>query len=181
MKTRRHLVTTFVSCALIAVVVATIWLTIHAKAFNPQPDPPAFGLISLNPGQSLRLNVVNTLQPPTDPDRIGSATRHAMLGFDMYRADGRTFTSDVPPGPCFTAHHFADRQSCEVMLTPGEAASFDFTSAAEMGITQVLPAVQDDDRNKNPALVYTLEVRESGKVIHLLPAVQRSNTYSGFN
>jgi hypothetical protein len=180
MKTRRHLVTTFASCALIAVVVATIWVTIHAKDFNPQPDPPAFGLISLNPGQSLRLNVVNTLPPPTDPGRLGSATRHAMLGFDMYRADGRTFTSDVS-GPCFTAHHFADRQSCEVMLTPGEAASFDFTSAAEMGITQVLPAVQDDDRNKNPALVYTLEVREGGKVIQLLPAVQRSNTWTGSN
>ena len=172
MKTRRHLVTTFVSCALIAVVVATIWLTIHAKAFNPQPDPPAFGLISLNPGQSLRLNVVNTLQPPTDPDRIGSATRHAMLGFDMYRAD-------VPPGPCATAHRFADRQSCEVTLAPGEAASFDLTSAAEIGLTQVLPAVQDDDRNQSPALVYTLEVRENGKTILLLPAVQRSNTYGG--
>jgi hypothetical protein len=50
-----------------------------------------------------------------------------------------------------------------------------------MGITQVLPAVQDDDPNKNPALVYTLEVREGGKVIHLLPAVQRSNTWTGSN
>ena len=95
-----------------------------------------------------------------------------MLAFDMYRAD-------VPPGPCRTAHSFADRQSCEVTLAPGEAASFDLTSAAEIGLTQVLPAVQDDDRNQSPALVYTLEVRENGKTILLLPAVPRSNTYGG--
>jgi len=148
------------------------WLTIRVKAFNPQPDPPAFGLVSVNPGQTLRLNVVNRLTPPPEPDRMGRATRHAMLAFDMYRAD-------VPPGSCPTAHRFADRQSCEVTLAPGEAASFDLTSAAEIGLTQVLPAVQDDDRNQSPALVYTLEVRENGKTILLLPAVQRSNTYGG--
>jgi len=148
------------------------WLTIRVRAFNPQPDPPAFGLVSVNPGQTLRLNVVNRLQPPPEPDRLGRSTRHAMLAFNMYRAD-------VPPGPCATAHLFADRQSCEVTLAPGEAASFDLTSAAEIGLTQVLPAVQDDDRNQNPALVYTLEVRENGKTILLLPAVQRSNTYGG--
>jgi len=148
------------------------WLTIRVRAFNPQPDPPAFGLVSVNPGQTLRLNVVNRLTPPPEPDRMGRATRHAMLAFDMYRAD-------VPPGSCPTAHRFADRQSCEVTLAPGEAASFDLTSAAEIGLTQVLPAVQDDDRNQSPALVYTLEVRENGKTILLLPAVQRSNTYGG--
>jgi len=150
------------------------WLTIRVRAFNPQPDPPAFGLVSVNPGQTLRLNVVNRLSPPPEPDRLGRSTRHAMLAFNMYRAD-------VPPGPCATAHLFADRQSCEVTLAPGEAASFDLTSAAEIGVTQVLPAVQDDDRNQSPALVYTLEVRENGKTILLLPAVQRSNTWAGSN
>ena len=172
MKTRRRLVTTFASFAFIAMAVMAFWLTIRVRAFNPQPDPPAFGLVSVNPGQTLRLNVVNRLTPPTDPDRLGRSTRHAMLAFDMYRAD-------VPPGPCRTAHLFADRQSCEVTLAPGEAASFDLTSAAEIGLTQVLPAVQDDDRNQSPALVYTLEVRENGKTILLLPAVPRSNTYGG--
>ena len=172
MKTRRRLVTTFASSAFIAMALMAFWLTIRVRAFNPQPDPPAFGLVSVNPGQTLRLNVVNRLMPPTDPDRLGRSTRHAMLAFNMYRAD-------VPPGPCATAHPFADRQSCEVTLAPGEAASFDLTSAAEIGLTQVLPAVQDDDRNQSPALVYTLEVRENGKTILLLPAVPRSNTYTG--
>ena len=29
-----------------------------AIAFNPQPDPPAFGIVSINPDQTIRLNVV---------------------------------------------------------------------------------------------------------------------------
>ena len=176
MKYRNVFTKSLVMIAFVGIVMAGagVWLTTYVRAFNPQPDPPAFGLVSVNPGQTLRLNVVNRLSPPPEPDRLGRSTRHAMLAFDMYRAD-------VPPGPCATAHRFADRQSCEVTLAPGEAASFDVTSAAEIGLTQVLPAVQDDDRNQNPALVYTLEVRENGKTILLLPAVQRSNTWAGSN
>ena len=33
----------------------------------------------------------------------------------------------------------------------------------------------------NPALVYTIEVRENGKTVQFLPAVQRSNTWAGRN
>jgi len=29
-----------------------------ASAFNPQPEPPAFGIVSINPDQTIRLNVV---------------------------------------------------------------------------------------------------------------------------
>ena len=176
MKYRNVFTKSLVMIAFVGIVMAGagVWLTTYVRAFNPQPDPPAFGPVSVNPGQTLRLNVVNRLSPPPEPDRLGRSTRHAMLAFDMYRAD-------VPPGPCATAHRFADRQSCEVTLAPGEAASFDLTSAAEIGLTQVLPAVQDDDRNQSPALVYTLEVRENGKTILLLPAVQRSNTWAGSN
>ena len=174
MKYRNVFTKSLVMIAFVGIVMAGagVWLTTYVRAFNPQPDPPAFGPVSVNPGQTLRLNVVNRLSPPPEPDRLGRSTRHAMLAFDMYRAD-------VPPGPCATAHRFADRQSCEVTLAPGEAASFDLTSAAEIGLTQVMPAVQDDDRNQSPVLVYTLEVRENGKTILLLPAVQRSNTYGG--
>jgi len=152
-------------------------LTTYVKAFNPQPDPPAFGLISLNPGQNLRLNVINRLQPPSEPDRMARATRHAMLGFDLYlTGPGGSIptNADVQPGRCITAHHFADRQSCEVTLGPGEAASFDLPIATEMGMNQVLPLVEDDDRNLHPALIYTLEVRENGKTLYTMPAVQRS-------
>jgi hypothetical protein len=36
------------------------------KAFNPQPDPPRFGIFGIIPGQTVRLNVVNT--SPPDPN-----------------------------------------------------------------------------------------------------------------
>jgi hypothetical protein len=179
MKYRNVFTKSLVLIAVIGVVIAVagVWLTTRVAAFNPQPDPPAFGLISLNPGQTQRLNVVNRLTPPPDPDRVGRATRHAMLGFDLYRTDTGSSPSsgaEVPPGPCVTAHHFATRQSCEVALAPGEAASFDLPLSTEGGTTNVLPAVQDDDHNQHPALIYTLEVRENGRTLYTLPAVQRS-------
>jgi hypothetical protein len=175
--TRSFVMITFLGVALAA---AGVWLTTYVKAFNPQPDPPAFGLISLSPGQSLRLNVVNRLTPPPDPDRSGRGNRHAILGFDLYltsTVSSASIGAEVPPGPCVTAHHFVNRQSCEVTLAPGEATSFDLPSATAMGIHQVLPAVQDDDNNQHPALIYTLEVLENGKTLYTVPAVQ--NTWAG--
>jgi len=178
MKNRNRFTKSLIMIALVGVVIGVValWLTTLVRAFNPQPDPPAFGLISLNPGQNLRLNVVNQLVPPTDPDRLGRAMRHAMLGFDLYMMStgGPPSSADMSPGSCITAHHFANRQSCEVTLAPGEAASFDLPISTEVGMSQVLPLVQDDDRNQHPALVYTLEVRENGKTLYTMPPVQRS-------
>lgn len=75
-----------------------------AGAFNPQPDPPAFGIVSINPDQTIRLNVV--------------CWAHHV--------------DDVPPGPCRGELMFHDmagntvaRQS--VRLAPGQAAFLDFT------------------------------------------------------
>lgn len=51
------------------------------EAFNPQPDPPAFGIVGITWGQTLRVNVVNT------------------KGIS---------TSEVPPGPCRVVMTFLD-------------------------------------------------------------------------
>ena len=181
MKNRSIFRKPLVMIALVGVVmaVAGFWLTTYVRAFNPQPDPPAFGLISLSPGQTLRLNVVNRLTPPPDPDRMGRGTRHAMLGFDLYMpstGSPASIGAVLPPEHCITAQRFANRQSCEVTLAPGEATSFDLTPSTELGISQVVPAVQDDDNNQHPALIYTLEVRENGKTLYTMPAVQRSGS-----
>ena len=32
------------------------------KAFSPQPDPPAFGLVGITNGQTIEISVVNTRQ-----------------------------------------------------------------------------------------------------------------------
>ena len=181
MKNRNVFTRSLVMIALVGVVMAVVgfWLTTYVSAFNPQPDPPAFGLISLNPGQTLRLNVVNRLTPPPDPDRLGRGTRHAMLRFDLYMPSTGSSASVgavLPPEHCITAHRFTNRQSCEVTLAPGEATSFDLAAATEVGMNQVLPLVEDDDRNQHPALIYTLEVRENGKTLYTMPAVQRSGS-----
>ena len=86
---------------------------------------------------------------------------------------------DAWSSSCPTTHRFANRQSCEVTLAPGEAASFDVAFTTETGVTQVLPAVQDDDRGSHPELIYTIEIRENDKTIFMLPAVQRTNTWPG--
>jgi hypothetical protein len=43
-----------------AVIIAIIVWGEGVRAFNPQPDPPGFGLVGISYGQTLRLNVVNT-------------------------------------------------------------------------------------------------------------------------
>lgn len=78
-----------------------------ATAFNPQPDPPAFGIVSINPDQTIRLNVV--------------CWEHPVGG--------------IPPGPCHGEIMFHDitgnivaRQL--IRLAPGQAAFLDFTFGA---------------------------------------------------
>jgi hypothetical protein len=75
-----------------------------ATAFNPQPDPPAFGIVSINPDQTIRLNVV--------------CWEHDVDG--------------VPPGPCHGDLMFHDMAGNvvtmqTVRLGPGQAAFLDFT------------------------------------------------------
>jgi len=75
--------------------------------FNPQPDPPAFGLIGLLPGQTARINLVNA--------GVGGSTR-------------------LPPGPCRAHLSFVDADgtvvaSTDVTLKQGEAGFLDLPFA----------------------------------------------------
>ena len=97
-----HIKTLAAGLATGALVLATMSGT--ANAFNPQPDPPAFGIVSINPDQTIRLNVV--------------CWEHDVDG--------------LPPGPCHGELMFHDvngnivaRQL--VRLLPGQAASLDFS------------------------------------------------------
>lgn len=54
-----------------AVLVAALTLApLAARAFNPQPEPPAFGMVGVGLGQTAVLNAVLTTEatPPPDPD-----------------------------------------------------------------------------------------------------------------
>jgi hypothetical protein len=79
-------------------------LAAPAHAFNPIPEPPAFGIVSVNPDQTIRLNVV--------------CWEHDVAG--------------LPPTPCSgelmfhdTAGNVVARQL--VRLRPGGATQLDFS------------------------------------------------------
>jgi hypothetical protein len=89
----------------IAIAAATIGAGVaHLKAFDPQPDPPRFGMVGIADGQTARLNLVNLLTP-------GAAA--------------------LPPGPCRAELQFLDGDgnvvaSRLVRLEAGHAAFLDF-------------------------------------------------------
>jgi hypothetical protein len=62
-------------------------LTRQASAFNPQPDPPAFGLIGLAQGQTARLNIVSVSPGPCTPSEVSPGPCRVQLAF--LDADGR--------------------------------------------------------------------------------------------
>jgi hypothetical protein len=80
------------------------------RAFNPQPDPPGFGLVTLVSGQGIRVNVVcsehGVRQVPPDPCH-GDLMIHDMLG--------NLLTTQ------------------RVALRPGQAASLAFEIPREVG------------------------------------------------
>ena len=85
--------------------IAATW--IPALAFDPQPDPPAFGVVSITPDQTIRLNAV--------------CSSHGVRG--------------VPPEACSAELMFHDAAgnvlaSHIVRLRPGQAAFLDFTVGA---------------------------------------------------
>src|SRR5258705_13629119 len=84
-----------------AVTAAALWRP--ARAFDPQPDPPAFGVVSINPAQIIRLNVV--------------CSEH---GVDR-----------MPPNPCKADLMFHGSEGevlaqSSVSLIPGQTASLDY-------------------------------------------------------
>jgi hypothetical protein len=78
----------------IAVALAVGALSQRAGAFNPQPDPPGYGMIGIADGQTARLNVVNLGVP--DP------------------------TTGVPPDPCRMRLQFVDADG-NVLVSRGIA------------------------------------------------------------
>ena len=93
---------------------------LSVKAFNPQPDPPAFGLIGIDPYETARLNAVCAVTP---------------------------LPGGVNPGPCDVTLAFLDSngrlvKQATYALRPGQSASLDLTGAASSAVrTQVQPFV----------------------------------------
>jgi hypothetical protein len=168
--------------ALAAVITFLIaaWQTWQVQAIQDSEDFPSdFGFIDLGAGQTARLSVVNLRHsPPPEPD-IPSRTRRVRLSFDIY--------VQPPPDPdaptCLTRYRFLRRESCDVTLMPGEAASFDFTAAQDTKVAASIhslggPDTREGERRRTPEphLAPTLEVREGLRTIFVVPAVVK-----GFN
>jgi len=169
MKTRGRITKSLalVALAVSLVVIAAVWRAGRVAAIG-NPDIRPFGFLSLAPGQTARLNVVNpVLIAPPDPD---SPVRRVRLAFDVYFV--------APPDPESPTHRlnnfrFLRRVSRDVMLRSGEAASFDFTAAAAgTPISAVMLGGPDTSPGiGNPDIVPTLEVMEGGRTVFTHPAL----------
>jgi hypothetical protein len=54
----KRLLNPIISIALAIGGIAMLWPSLRVCAFNPQPDPPVFGLIGVDPLSTVRLNAV---------------------------------------------------------------------------------------------------------------------------
>lgn len=131
-------------------------------------------IFTVNPGQTARINVIG----PTQGSWNNVAGRRILLGFDVYRANETTprATGDT----ACVKYHMIERQACEAMLTPGEAASFDFAVPSDGVATQISPVFSLEGNDavgalRSGELIPTIEMREGGRTTGflVLPAVQR--------
>lgn len=133
-------------------------------------------ILTVNPGQTARINVVG----PTESGWNGGRSRTILLGFDVYRIN-ETAPQSVDSNAC-VKYHMVERQACDVSLTLGEAASFDFTIPAEGVATQISPVFLVDANDgvaalRSTDLTPTLELLDGGRTTGLvvLPAVQQAS------
>lgn len=172
------------TAAAIAIIVAS-WQTIRVQAItDPEDRPNPFGFIELGAGQTARLNVVN-IQPPDGasrpPDPETPIARRVLLAFDVYIQDQENTPScggivPVPP-TCLARYRFLRRESSEVQLMPGQAASLNFTTGEGAKVQAFIQALGGPDTRGNPDLtpephlVPSLEVREGTRTLFVPPAL----------
>ena len=193
MKTRKTFTSALVLIALALVIALFVaaWQSQQVQAIQDSEDFPSdFGFVDLGAGQTARLNVVNIRRsPPPDPDQpppdpenpIG--IRRVRLSFDIY--------VQPPPEPdapaCITRYRFLRRQSCDVALMPGEAASLDFIAAEDVKVAASISSLGGPDTRAGdpipterltpePHLAPMLEVREGARTLFVVPGVIK-----GFN
>lgn len=187
---------------LIALAVGTAfsiaaWQTQRVAAVQgPDFRRAEFRFVDLGVNQTARLNVVNLVRqpppdgdspppdpdsPPPEPDVPGNRNhaRRVRLAFDIY--------VQPPPEPdapsCVTRYRFLRRESCDVLLMPGEAASFDYTAAADVKVAASIHSLGGPDTREGisqlppePHLAPMLEVREGSRTIFVVPGIAK-----GFN
>src|SRR5438874_74294 len=103
-------------------------------AFNPQPDPPGFGIVPVRANQIIWLNVVCFPHPignsPPDPPGFGMVTLVGQ-GVRLATSCFEHPVNGVPPGPCrgtVMIHDAAGNvlRSAQYDLKPGETGFLDY-------------------------------------------------------
>jgi hypothetical protein len=189
MKTRNTLVKTLVLVALVAGLsfVFVNWQTTQVKAIQDSEDfPSPYGFIELVAGQSARLTIVNR-QPPPEPDSPppdpDSSAHRVLLAFDVYVQDEENTPAcggivPVPP-TCLVRYRFLRRESREVRLMPGQAASLNFTAVEGAKLQAFIQTLGGPDTRGNPDvtpephLIPSLEVREGTRTLFVIPALAK--------
>jgi hypothetical protein len=165
----------------LAVVIAA-WQTRQVQAVQDSEDFPSdFGFIELAAGQTARLNVVIG-NPEVTPGEVRLA-RRVRLAFDVYVQDDEDFPDCggiIPTPPCLIRYRFLRRESRDVELMPGQAASFNFQTSAAAKINPSVHMLGGPDTNPGeerrtpePHLAPTLEVREGARTTFVVPAVAK--------
>lgn len=192
MKARSPLMSALALIVLVAglIFVNAAWQSRHVNAItNTELRRSEFGFIDLGVGQTARLNFVNIRRsPPPDPDTPPPEpdtpppdpdAQRVRLSFDIYVSP--------PPEPeapsCVTRYRFLRRESCDVVLMPGEAASFDFTAVDNTKVAASISSLGGPDTREGsnqltpePHLAPMIEVREAARTVFVVPGVVK-----GFN
>jgi hypothetical protein len=177
------------------IVVVAVWEARKVQAIQDSEDRPSdFGFIDLGAGQTARLSVVNLRlnpppepdNPPPEPENVSGLTLRVRLAFDIFMQPPPE--PDDPAGAtlaqsCISRYRFLRRESCDVVLSPGEAASFDYTAPAGAQVAASINAIGNPDTREGdarltpePHLAPTLQVREGTRTIFVVPGVAK-----GFN
>lgn len=132
---------------------------------QPRGEVTYYGMHTMAAGTSLRLGIVNRF-PVSDGEIIPCIRVRIVV--DFYRAAGDGSVRPV----------FVRRAEREILLDPGDAASYDLPSSRLGGeIVNVTvfftPVGQDLPESPHIAAATILEVRESGRTIFTLPGIPR--------
>ena len=181
MKTQHISLNAFALCAALAIIIALVTGLSGAKAqdrtgANPSISNHAaqFGVVSVAPSQRARLNVVHELDAAGsgDPHHGDPHVHQFLIGFDIYGAE--------PPSPSAAGRPAAKyrllrRETSEVTLRPGEAASVELPGSGEGTKVQAVIVGQHDERPIVPCVIPTLEVIEAdtGKTGFALQGAER--------
>src|SRR5256712_12013163 len=113
--------------AAVAGAITVTWIASRVEAFNPQPEPPGFGVTTLARGETMRARIVACQEVDNKP---GGKKKHhkAHVKFHTYGKGPRGLAiadGSLAAETCSTSEVVAE-QSCDVVIEDGQAASFDF-------------------------------------------------------